>query len=145
MKKDHLREYCTEAYRFYAKSGGVKGYLDKLFIDYCRNNPPVGASSSVEGTLIKKENILREHAAEFADLEAVEKTLYLLGYCLNSGKIIKCIEMIYFKDCWKDIEMGYIPERVHEAELQLPASRRQIYIWLKQARELFAKERGLRL
>jgi len=143
MRKDHTREYATEAYRFYAKVGGNEGYLKKLCADY-NTQPSVGAASSTEGALIRKEGILRDHAAEFADLTAVDKALYIIEVNSHS-KIKQCVEMVYMKDCWKDIKRGDIEERVHHAELQIPASRSQVFRWLKTARDLFAKERGLRL
>ena len=31
--KDHIRDYATEAFRFYAKSGGVKKYIEKITED----------------------------------------------------------------------------------------------------------------
>ena len=147
MGKDHLRDYCTESFRFYAKVGGVKGYIEKLVEDYGKKLSSGSKDTSpTEGALIIKERILREHAAEFADLEAVEKVMYLLEMTPhNRGKVKQCVEIVYFTDSWRELIKGDIQERVHKAELRLPASKRQIYIWLKQARELFAVERGLRL
>jgi hypothetical protein len=145
MRKDHLRDYATEAYRFYAREGGTKKYLEKL-TENSKRNPHIGMASSTEGALIKKEDILRDHASEFADLEAAEKALYILETAAGTrGNIKKCVEYVYFKNCWKDLEKGDITERVHYAELHIPASERQIYYWLKKARLVFAEERGLRL
>lgn len=139
MKKDHLRDYCTEAFRFYAKSGGEKSYIKNL-VDDMERQKGSGICSPTESALIKKEQLIEQHAAELSDIEAVEKVLHALDMCEH-----QVIEMVYFKDCWRDIERGDIEERIHYAEINIPASRRQIYYWLAKARKMFACERGLRL
>jgi len=55
------------------------------------------------------------------------------------------VEMVYQKDCWQELEWGDIETRVHYAEIHIPASIRQIYRWLNQVCQEFAKERGLRI
>jgi hypothetical protein len=96
--------------------------------------------SPTEAALIHKEQILRDKAAELADLEAAEKVMYFSG-----KEVRQAVEMVYMKDCWQELEKGDIETRVHFAEIHIPASRRQIYYWLARARREFARERGLRL
>jgi len=144
MRKDHLRDYATAAFRFYARTGGEEKYIKHLQDAARYGAKGSGVSNPTEGALIKKENIIRQHAAEFEDIKAVEKTLAVMQLS-NGIAACKAVEMVYFKDCWKELEKGDIENRVHYAELHIPASRRQIYYWLSKARKLFAYERGLRI
>jgi len=143
MKKDHLRDYCTEAFRFYAKSGGRNTFLKTIENDIVKSKGN-GVCKPTEAALIRQEQIIAEHAAELADIEAVSKVLVSLDMC-NHRDMIRAIEIVYFADCWRDLEKGDISTRVHKAELIIPASEKTIYRWLKQARIMLAKERGLRL
>jgi hypothetical protein len=143
MSKDHIRDYATEAFRFYAKTGGSKKYIEKIVEDIQRQKG-TGTVNPTEGALIAKERVIEENAAELADLEAVEKAIYLIEQLPQGGSILKVVEYVYFKDCWRELRKGDIENRVHYAEIHIPASRRQIYYWLKKAREIFAEERGLR-
>ncbi|WHH58468.1 hypothetical protein [Petroclostridium sp. X23] len=143
MKKDHIRDYATEAFRFYAKTGGRESYIKTLMQDI-QKQPGTGVCSPTESAIISKEKVIESRAAEFADIEAVDKVLSILEMSSQGRFIREAIERVYFKDCWKDIGRGDMSDRVHSAELGIPASQRQIYYWLKKARRLFAEERGLR-
>ena len=143
--KDHLRDYATAAYRFYAKVGGREEYLKKLIAELEKPKKGSGICSPTEAAVINIEKILESRESEFSDIEAVGKALQLFEFCHNGNYIRQSIEYVYFKDCWKDLEKGDIQERVHYAEIHIPASERQIYYWLKKARDTFAEERGLRL
>jgi hypothetical protein len=143
--KDHLRDYATAAYRFYAKVGGRETYLKKLITELEKPKKGSGVCNPTEAALIDAEKIIESRQAEFDDIEAISKALQLFAYCHNGNYIRQSIEMVYFKDCWKDLEKGDIQERVHFAEINIPVSERQIYYWLKKARDTFAEERGLRL
>lgn len=140
MKRQHYRDYSTAAFMFYARSGGYEKYLQYLLDDMRRQLRNSTFSNPTESLLIHKDMILRSRAAEFADIEAVEKTLLILGRDEN-----KAVEFVYFKDCWKELEKGDIEARVHSAEIRIPASYAQIYRWLAKARKIFAQERGLRI
>jgi hypothetical protein len=45
----------------------------------------------------------------------------------------------------REPDRGEISERVHTAEIQIPASEKTIYRWLGTARRFFAEFRGLRI
>ena len=138
-KRQPYRAYASDAFRFLAREGGKNKYIEKLLDDMRRSVSKSGVSCPTEATLIHKEQVLRDKAAELFDLEAAEKVLY----CSNK-EIRQAVEMVYQKDCWKELEWGDIEARVHHAEIYLPASRAQIYRWLAQACKEFARERGLR-
>jgi hypothetical protein len=139
-KRQSYREYATQAFRFLAQEGSADKYINKLVEDYKRQARAEGVSSPTEAALMHKERILSEHAAELADLDAAEKALIMCGKDAR-----KAVEMVYQKECWKDLEWGDIETRVHYAEIYIPASRAQIYSWLAKVCREFARERGLRI
>ena len=139
MTKDHIRDYATEAFRFFARWGGKETYIKSLVADLQRQKGS-GVCSPTEAALILKEQALKEKAAEIADLEAVEMVLRIC-----ERDVRRAVEYVYLDKPYKDLEWGDIKNRVHYAEIHIPASERQIYYWLKKARYLFAEERGLRI
>lgn len=141
--KSHIRDYATEAYRFYARVGGKGKYLRQLQDEYGKGRG-VGVVSLPEGVLVTKEKILELHAAEFADLEAVERAIYLASLSVSGTEMKKCIEVVYFQGCWEE-QRGWMSRRIERAVKEIPASDRQVKRWLKQARQIFALERGLRI
>ena len=134
------REYATDAFRFLAREGSAEKYIAKIVEDIMRKQRGAGIASPTEAALIHKEAAIRDKAAELADLEAAEKV-----YSYSSKETRQAIEIVYFADCWRNIERGEIGERIHKAELWIPASERDIYRWLSKARRDFAVERGLRI
>ena len=136
--KDHIRDYSTEAFRFYARWGNREIYINNLLLDL-QKNKAVGIGSPTEAALMHKEMIMREYAAEIADLDAAEKVLRICGPDIN-----KALNYVYFDEPDKELQWGDIKRRVHQAEIYIPASESSIYRWLKKARKMFAEERGLR-
>lgn len=136
--KDHIRDYATDAFRFFAKWGGREPYVKNLLVDLQKESG-VGFCSPTEAALVHKERLMKEKAAEIADLDAVEMVLRVCD-----GFIRQSVEIVYFEKPWEVLEWGEIQRRVHYAEIHIPASERQIYRWLKEARMMFAEERGLR-
>jgi hypothetical protein len=157
--KDYLKDYATAAFRFYAKNGKSAEEYKKRIHDEAletikrREVKTKGSGGSpTEAMLIEAERMISDKMAEIKDMEAVEATLRQLEvrgsniYQYVIGKdIIKAIEYVYFKDADKEIIKGDIYNRVHAAEIDIHASERSIYYWLRQAREIFAIERGLRV
>lgn len=139
-KKQTYKDYATDAFRFLAREVSKEKYIDKLLDDLMRQRRNSVFSSPTEAALIHKDMIVRDNAAELADIEAAEKVMFILNRHERQA-----VEMVYQKDCWKDIEWGEISLRVHCASLHIPASEPQIYRWLAKARRLFAAERGLRV
>ena len=136
--KDHLRDYCTDAFRFYARWGGRQNYIDNLLADLKREKG-TGVCSPTESELMHKERVMKEKHAEIADLDAVEFVLRVAD-----RDVRRAVELVYLDRPHDELEWGDIKERVHYAEIHIPASERQVYRWLKEARMMFAEERGLR-
>ena len=83
MKKDHIRDYATEAFRFYAANGmNTEQFKDKIRQEALeekrqreeRSGNSCGGSPT-EHELLYQEEKLQERISEILDVEAVEKTL----------------------------------------------------------------------
>lgn len=149
--KDYLRDYATAAFRFYAQNGmSAEKYKQKLYIEALdeikkkETQVKDGISKPTEHALIAAEKAVNERISEINDMEAVDKVLAELE-ARHKKYIIKAIEVVYFADVDKDLETGDIKNRVTRASIEIPASERSIYGWLKQARALFSYQRGLRI
>lgn len=147
LKKDNIRDYATEAFRFYAACGRLTAeqLKQKVYEDiysqqkweYLRGgNMP---SDSTAYAVMAAEDAMRDMRAEFEDIIAVEKTLQRLTQPQRQA-----VELVYFINPEQPLERNDISERVHRAELEIPASERSVYGWLYRARKIFAEERGLR-
>lgn len=146
MIKDHIRDYATEAFRLYKIENGLKGYAEKLkqlSQDREKASGCSGVSKPTEAQVIYLEKLIEERASEIADIQAVSDVLYMLTL-EGKTEIIKAIEYVYFADADKPIAKGDIQDRVQQLELKEYINVRTTYRALKQARKLFAIERGLR-
>lgn len=116
MRKDNVRDYATAAFREYARLG-------------CPT----------------PEVISRERdAALAADLRAVGECLQML--CAEDRTYIaEAVQAVYFAAPGVPIKKGEIGARVAAFARACPASEREVYRWLKQARVRFAAVRGLRV
>lgn len=148
MKKDNIRDYATEAFRFYAACGKLTSeqikqkVYDDIYMQSKREYLRSGSTmhtSSVEYAVMKAEDAIREMESEIRDIMAVEKTLKRLMPYER-----KVVEIVYFTKPEDNIGKGEISDRVHRAMFEIPASERSVYGWLAKARWIFAEERGLR-
>ena len=139
MKKQSYRQYSMEAFRFLAREGSTDRYIKKLLEDYDKQQRNTGVCNPTEAALVHKDKILRDHAAELADLDAAEKAMLLLFDCER-----RAVEMAYCKDAWRELEWGDIESRIVAASLDTHSDRASIYRWLDKACKSFAVERGLR-
>ncbi|KOF56802.1 hypothetical protein AGR56_09050 [Clostridium sp. DMHC 10] len=149
--KDHIRDYATEAFRFYASVRMTADQYKKMIYDETLENYKkkemncsFNISKPVEAAIMAAEKEVDKRIAEIRDLEAVEMTLAELG-AMHRWDIVQAIKIVYFKEPEEEIEKGEIQNRVHTAELEVPASERSIYYYLRKARKLFAEKRGLRI
>jgi hypothetical protein len=145
--KDYLRDYATAAFRFYAQNGkSAEQYKSKIYEEALENirksEKREGVSKPTEAAVMAAERAVNEKIAEIKDMEAVELTLAELGV-KRRHDIIQAVEFVYFKNAEDQLED--IKAKVLSAQINIPASERAIYYWLRQARQLFAIERGLRL
>lgn len=150
--KDYLRDYATAAFRFYAKNGkSAEKFKQRIYIealDKIRKKEirvRDGISKPTENALIKAEMAVNERISEILDMEAVDKTLAELEGRGRKRHIINALEIVYFKECQNELEVGDIKNRVIKASNEMFVSERNMYRWLKQARDLFSYHRGLRI
>lgn len=148
MKKDNIRDYATEAFRFYAACGRLTAaqleqkVREDIYKQSKREYFRSGSGMLGDATayaVMRAEDAVREVQAELEDILAVEKTLQALNRMESQA-----VEIVYFADAERPLERNDISDRVHQAELTIPASERSIYGWLYKARKIFAEERGLR-
>lgn len=146
MKKDHIRDYATEAFRYYAEMGQPtyeklkEKYYQEALNNYERTyEKGTGIGKPTEAAVIYAENELRNKQAELWDILAVEKTLIQLNIWERQA-----VEIVYFSNSNKTISKCDIQDGIQRASIQIPASERSVYYYLKKARNIFAFERGLR-
>ena len=150
MRKDNIRDYSTEAFRFYAACGRLTAaeleekvrqeIYTKSKREFLHNGGPHSPSDATAYAVMQAEDAVAEMQAEFLDILAVERTLVQLDEAQR-----KAVEIVYFTKPDQELEKGEISRRVHQAEMEIPASERNIYLWLRHVRRIFAKERGLRI
>ena len=154
---DHITKYCTEAFRFYARVGGLESYAkgkeDALAeaAAYARSEGNAGIKSGpsdpTAAAYSRMESERKESGlmSEYQDLQAVEMALEIIARLKNSRDINRALQRVYYLDADRELERGDIQGRVAAASIWIPASERQIYRWLADARAILARERGLRL
>ncbi|MDD3393797.1 MAG: hypothetical protein PHG19_04035 [Anaerotignum sp.] len=148
MKKDNIRDYATEAFRYYAAcgmktSGELKQQVkERIYEQSKREIFRSGSGTHSDNTayaVMKAEDEILNMQADILDIIAVEKTMRQLSKYQRQA-----VEIVYFVEADKELTRNDISQRVHKAELTIPAEERTIYRWLSRARKIFARERGLR-
>lgn len=148
MKKDHIRDYATEAFRYYSFMGKPhkedleKKYYQEALEEYQRRQQMGGSgiSKPTEQAVMYAEGIIRQKQAELWDILAVEKTMAQLHTWERQA-----VEIVYFPHAQRDMKKNEISDRVNKASIQIPVDERTVYRYLKKARNIFAYERGLRI
>lgn len=144
MSRDYLRDYSTEAFRFYAREGSLEKYKQKLLKEIASSKDKgSGISKPTEAQMIKKEKILEDKKASIKDMQAVEDTIS--SFKLSNPFTYRTIEEVYFIRPNEDLYKGYIQDRVIAASINLNSDIRTIYSHLRKARLLFCINRGLRV
>lgn len=168
MKKSHYRDYATAAFRFWAATpGGSEAYKKKIWEDAVlaqhKEEGRTGISNPSEAAVMRAEKELEKKVSEIKDLDAVEKTIHQIECMLSErgpiyspeayhykehsdgSGIIKALKIVYMAEPEREPRRGEIIERVHKAEIDIPASEPTIYRWLRMACQLFGEARGLRM
>lgn len=151
MKKDHIRDYATEAFRFYAKTNmSAIEYKEMIRVEAIstiakREGTGTSGGSPTEALLIYGEKVVEEKVSEIEDLESVEKTLKEFSTShVGITTIIPLIKTVYFTEASRDIKKGEIRDRVIRSCSELNISESTAYRYLRKARLLFAHNRKLR-
>jgi len=154
LKKDNIRDYATEAFRFYALKGKpayedmrreVEGKAGGL-LEKELNGHSGNVSNPTEYEVLARENALQRHQAELLDILAVNKVISMLEVNETGQQVIKAVEAVYFPSPFRYPRRGEISQRVLKASEEVlfcnPAT---VYRHLRHARTMFAMERGLRI
>lgn len=150
MKKDFIRDYATEAFRYYASIGKtfeeIKEEIYKIAIEESKKTEikTNNICSPTELALMRAEKEVIEKKGELEDILAVEETIKQLAHERNGVEIKKAIELVYFVAPEKEFERNEFSSRVLNAAKEIHCDERTIYRYLGKARNMFAENRGLR-
>jgi hypothetical protein len=108
----------------------IRDYATEAFRLYARMGCPAEREIGGEG-------------ATAADLKAVCEVLHILAL-QGKEEVIAAVRAVYFVAPRQEIERGSISARVEAFAVGLPAAPSSVYRWLRTARDLFGKVRGLR-
>lgn len=152
MKKDHLRDYATHAFREYA-AGGCPTYdqlRDKLIAEAMASSSERlavkgGISKPTEAQIMAAEKQLENAEGQLMDILAVIRTIEILQKRRDGDLILRCLQLVYFAEPKRDLEPGDISNRVVQASMNIPVGEATVYRKLYVARKTFATERGLNL
>ncbi len=134
MKKDNIRDYAVDAFRYYASLRCVPTKEAARFA-LQRKNLTDGMKSAD----------LRASEAELQDLYAVVDTINTIRAMENGTEILRTLENVYFTKPTEEIRRGEIENRVLYTTFKTHISTATAYRYLALCRRIFAEARGLRL
>lgn len=140
MKKDYIRDYATEAFRFWASCGcpSMAQATERLRERVMKEN-----ADKPERAVIIAEEAVAAAQGELLDIMAVNETMRLLTEYGRSD-IAQAVAAVYCYDSKRKVSRGEITRRVVKHSLACHMSERNVYRSLAKARALFASLRGLR-
>lgn len=147
MKKDNIRDYATEAFRYYAAIGKptYRTLKAQLLYEVMEQYQKVhekntGIGRPTEAAVLYAEEQLQKRNAELLDILAVETV-----YNDANDDVKEIIEIVYFDEPKKPLKKGDISARVCKASMNTYKAPSKVYAALKAVRIRFAEERGLRI
>ena len=150
MKKNHLRDYATNAFRLYAAEGRPTHdeLRERIFQRILTEiTPPEvsggGISNPTEQQIMTAQKRLDDYEAYLQDIAAVERTVGMLQNKPEGKIILDCLAAVYFKDPQEPLRRGDIHDRVLQAARSLYISVETVYRMLRKAVQIFSLERGL--
>ena len=141
MKKEAYRDYATEAFRIWA-AWGCPSYDEA--VERIRASAIKRAGESDPANILAYADAeVERKSALLCDILACEKCFELLRE--DKKYICDAIKDIYMHEPWRTARRNEIARRVLRFSIDNAVSERQVYRWLKNARDLFAGLRGLRI
>lgn len=141
MKKEHTRDYVTEAFRLYAAM--EQPTYERAKADIYKTELAKRSGDDPSVAVARAEAAVNNNAPMLLDILAVERTMELLERG-EKGYIVEAVKAVYFVRPTVPLRRGVISERVRCFALLYPADTSTVYRWLKEARLLCAAIRGLR-
>ena len=141
MNKDHIRDYATAAFRYWAHVGeptyaeAVERIRAKAIRRACSADDEV-ASAFVAAEICKSD-------ASLLDIKACEEVFAELR-SLGKECVCSAVREVYMPYPHKKLAKGELSGRVVRFSMENYYSERQVYYFLTEACELFATKRGLR-
>lgn len=141
MKKDFTRDYATAAFRMWAKHGcptydEIEEKIKKQAIARAGNVSPLKALAFADAEINKRSAML-------CDIMACEKTFAVLDE--HRKYISDAVRAVYMTEPGEELRTNDITSRVVKYSMKSHVCERQIYRYLRFARELFCGFRGLRI
>ena len=149
MKKSHIkhiRTYAISAFRLYAEEGSVNKYKKRIWKSALMESGKgkrERLGSPTEAQILRAEQALDDVRATIADLEAVERTIYIFEQMEGAVKKMQTLKMMYLRP--EAMERGDFNKRLHDTVIYIPASENEIKKILNLSCEIFAEIRGLRM
>ena len=140
IKKNNYRDYAIEAFRLYAAMGKPTFLQAKTRVFMAAVKDVSGDEDDIA---LAGQKAILDNTPMLLDIYAVEKMFEVLDF---SGKdyIARAVEEVYFVAPKAPLKRGTLTARVLRASFTLHCDERTVYIWLSEARQLFASLRGLR-
>lgn len=134
MKKDNIRDYAVDAFRYYASL-------------HCAPTKEAARFALQRKNLTRgmKSADLRASEAALQDLYAVVDTIDAIRTLENGEEILHTLETVYFTNPNGEIRRGEIENRVLYSTFKTHISTATAYRHLALCRRMFAEARGLRL
>lgn len=151
MKKDHLRDYATHAFREYA-AAGCPTYDQLRYKLIAEAMASSGERLNVKSGIIYKPTEAQIEAAErqlenaegyLHDLKSVASTIEEIKSYWNGEIILSCLKAVYFTLPKRKLRKGEISERVRHIADTEHICERTVFNYLDIAREVFSKKRKL--
>lgn len=142
MQKENSRDYATEAFRYYASLGcpRFEEFREKIYLDAAKR----AVGKDPEAAAMEADEAIKKSMPQLLDIFAVEKTIENLERS-DKGYIIAAIEDVYFVQPNKPLKHGELTDRVRRSSFTSYTGERTVYGWLREARQMFAEIRGLRV
>lgn len=142
MKKDDVRDYATAAFRFWA-SQGCPSYEEA--VERIRRRAYSRACGADPAKIVAyAETEIEKAAAGLCDIMACSQVFETLE-STERELVCAAVRAVYMADPRRLPKRGELSRRVLAFAFETPLSERQVYVYLKQARDLFALARGLRI
>jgi len=142
MKKDHVRDYATAAFVYWARHGcpNYEEAAERIREKAIRRAQGIDPAKA----LVYADAEVDKASAGLCDIMACSETFRILE---ESGKGLVCdaVRAVYMAEPWKNPERHEISGRVLKFALRVPLSERQVWYYLDEARKTFAIMRGLRV